>query len=234
MLYVFADEKYLDKDGQKRFIIGLITVPQARWNIVDPGDRRVDTPGKTSRLARIEQLLEHTQGIGVLAYADFDPKLIPAGKLDSTTDIPRMARRDTAWSICLAQGIAAALKYFHKQGGHATTVDVYYDDRTIKAIHRGALAETVTVVTSQSIKHAARQGLASPTFTPRIRRCKSVSKAADGRPPDKLQVGTLGAHYLCQLAEKLIEHERRPRIDLCDITATAVDSLSKFKEPEGG
>ena len=62
-------------------------------------------------LERINRLVNDVNGIALVAYADVEKGLLPAGERDSTSDIANMARTDHIWGNSIA-GTFAAFVYF--------------------------------------------------------------------------------------------------------------------------
>jgi hypothetical protein len=226
MFYIFADERYQDqsdRDGTQRFVIGLVALPQHQWSGLDAG---YNPP---SRINVLKRMLEDARGVGVIVYADIDPDLVRPGIRDATAEITDMARRDTAWSVCLAQGIAATIALLYRRGVRDTTVDVYHDTRDIKPEHRGELGKVVTYILPKIVQYAVRREGAPSNYKPRFRRFEDVPNQGNSEQRTKFQEGVLIADRLCRLAPKLIDQPPGAPICIRNIRDRVVNTLSKFE-----
>ena len=142
LFYIFCDEKYSDIYKMKRVITGYVAVPQDAWNRCGSDRRNLKRPRDRTRLMRIESLLEDTDGVALLAYADLERSLLLGGERDGTDDIPDMSRADNMWSAAMAYGLAALFRWLEIHGLCVQTADLYHDTRDLKPEHRDALTKS--------------------------------------------------------------------------------------------
>lgn len=197
MLYLFLDETYRKLRDGRRFIIGCMAVPQSRWNDCFTHVHELDLPGKEPRAHRVNAYLGQLGGLGVLAFSDVRSARMRRGEIDGTGDIPRMSRMDNLWSMCLAFAVAKTLMSALVRGNSFSTVDTYYDPKSLKGPHREALEHELRDRVGKRLKELRKHHHLNLGRSIRIRRIEEVPKAASGTAPDKLQTGTGLAHRLC-------------------------------------
>jgi len=229
LFYIFCDEKPLDLNGRRRLITGYIVVPQDSWNRLGPERRELKEPKNLPRLKRVQTLLENTDGVALIAYADLKRELLQKGERDGTDDIPDMSRSDNAWSATMAYGLAALFGWLKKNGLCVQTADLYHDMRILKTEHCDALRRVVTQTLPEIIRETERQSFSFCEFQPKVRRFKYVGKPHDDVMPDKFQAGVNVAHHLLQNVRDFINQPQRGPIHVQNISVEVIRFLENFQ-----
>ena len=121
---------------------------------------------------------------------------MPVGERDATGDIESMARPDHIWSVTMAYGVVATLKWLELQNLVVKTVDGYYDNKSLTQSHRKAWTSAITVQIGKSIADVS----VSKT---RVRRFCEIEKPK-GQTPTKFQDGIIVADRLLEYAAEVI------------------------------
>jgi hypothetical protein len=197
MHYLFFDESYPSGDGQKRIVMAAWVVEQACLNrCVD----RLPDLFKPPVLERIESMLKLLDGWAVVASATIEPELFRTGEIDSTGDIPGMARTDNIWSQCAFFLTGSLIKELFHAGQEVGTIDIHFDPKSLKSSHADAIKKTLRgLMVAEARRYAFERGL-SRLRKLKIRRVQSVSKPSSGQTFNKFQMGTWVADKLCSKA----------------------------------
>jgi len=205
MLYLFLDETYRDLPTGKRFVFGCIATPQFRWNDLFRDAQKLNLPGKSTRINRVNTYLARLDGLGVLTFSDIDSKHLLSDEIDGTRDISKMSRYDNLWSDCFAFAVAVTLSSIFVRDNVFKTVDIYYDPKDLCDSHRKALCLTLKDRLQKIIKKYNRRYNLNLGKSIQIRRIEQVKKPTSGSTLDKFQVGTELAHQLCSKTRNLLK-----------------------------
>lgn len=230
-LCIFIDERISPADNFERYIVGGLVVERKRWAKLHTGTKRVPGMRRRRRLDAIKLLLDKTGGFGLLAYADLPTSLIPSGEIDGTDDIPQMTRRDNAWMQAVVTHAAAALACIRTSGVNAGVIDLFYDPKSLTALHRVAFEDlfrkTLTDIAREDpITHDIQE---APGLV--FRDVQQVPKAYHNQPRDHLQDGIDVAHHLCSKLDELLR-ERTERIVVRNHTDVICRMITKFETTE--
>jgi hypothetical protein len=143
VINLFLDESRVESPRCVKFITCAVAVVSERWALITAQERNFRQSGKSSRLQRIIRLLEISNGIAVLAYANIDTLLLPAGELDSTDDIPQMSRTDNVWSHCFLFCIANTLTILHRAGLRSYELNIFHDPKQLRGVHWSAIRQAI-------------------------------------------------------------------------------------------
>ncbi|MBI3292028.1 MAG: hypothetical protein HYZ73_04375 [Elusimicrobia bacterium] len=109
---------------------------------------------KNSRIANLKEIhgkrrfevavniLEHSQGIANVCYADVPRAICISGKRDGTIDIPRMSRTDNLWSqvfMFTVTATSATLCLCKNAGGYE--VALFLDPKSLTPVHWDRIRE---------------------------------------------------------------------------------------------
>lgn len=207
LFYIFCDESVVNLDCGKRFLTAHVAVPQSAWNSVSEAQRNLVEPVNVLQLDRVRKLLEDTNGLAIIAYADVPLLYLPAGEQDTTGDIRNMSRTDHIWSVALAFGMTSTFKWLTLHGLLLRTFDVYYDTHSMKGDHRKAWATAVTERLPKVISKVT-----SEEHKPEVRRFCDTPKAPRGSPRDNFQAGIAVCDWLLNHATEIIQSGDQKRI----------------------
>jgi hypothetical protein len=230
MHYAFLDESYSRGTWKKTIIMAAWIVEQARFNhyfSTSPDLHR------TPVLDGINSMLESLGAWAVVAWADLDETLFRTGETDGADDIPSMARTDNIWSHCFTFAVGSLIAKLVQEGKDLGTVDIYFDPKSLKAEHEIALGKTLRdMLVQQAKRHASQLAQLSGARSQllkklTIRRIERVTKARNGRAPDKFQKGTWIADKLCSAYETVLVRAF-PRIVAIDMTDVVKRTVQQF------
>lgn len=215
MHYLFVDESYRNFDDRRTVIVATWAVQQGRWNRRVP---RLNELFKPPIEKRINSMLEELDAFAVVASATLERSLFRAGEIDSTDDIPAMARTDNVWSICVSFAIAYLIKQLLDLGQRIDTIDVYFDPKSLKCDHATAWEKFLRQsVVSEARRYTAQFRVNLPQNL-KIRRIQPVEKQKNNQPATKFQMGTWMADRLCSGSGRMITAGRTRRIIRCDMS----------------
>jgi len=223
--WVFVDERIEHRDTSYRLVVGCLVVAASRWKGSSRMARQIGAIRGSRRLDLIAELLEQAGGFALLSFADLSTDLFTAQETDSTDDIPRMARRDNAWSQAVLAAVAAVLACLQSAGVNHASIDVYLDPKSLTAAHREAFERILRETLPDIAREAARVGIPSPTFT--IGKVREVEKRRGKNAATTLQFGSALVHHLCSRTSDVIAGSP-PRIIVRDHTSALVTMISKF------
>ena len=230
MHYVFVDESYPKKEGQKTIIMAGWVVDQERYNnFFASGPDLYRTP----ILENINSMLESLNAWAIVAWADLDENLSRTGEVDGTDDIPSMARNANLWSECFVFTVGMLIANAVYVGQDLETVDIHFDPQSLNAAHAAAIEGTLRTLVVQEAKEYANQfaqisGARSQLLKDlRIRRIEPVAKAQTGKSLDKFQTGTWVADKLCSSYEE-IRTRKFSRIIPKDMSAVVRKTVQQY------
>ncbi len=224
MLYFFCDE---DPSGIEagRFRFATVCFQQNRFNN-GLGRFQALRDGGGSLLAQIQTDLALSDGFSIVSEVTLPPSLVPPRSTCETTDIPKMARRDFVWSLSLIMTVGAAFRRALEKSWSFSTVDVYYDPKSLTFEHRAS----VNLVLQRKMKLYAAEYLAryhrSLSDKVTVRRVKEVPKAKR-ESPDKFQLGVWLADRIVRRFEKVKRMAGGGVFELEELTDLVVSTLSK-------
>lgn len=208
---LFLDEAYRDVDSGRRIAVGAWAVDQARLashaHLLDG----LRTPGKSELIKRIVTVFESLNAQALIAWAELPASIFRAGEVDRTSDIPAMARTDNIWSASMIFAIGELLFLLFRRREDVTTVDVYFDQRTLKPDHIAAVQRELREQMTREAKRFGAQLGARQFKKLSIRRFQSVEKAK-GDSPTKFQNGTWVSDQLLANSARILNEGGTPRI----------------------
>jgi hypothetical protein len=228
--YLFLDESYSSRVGQKTIIMAAWLVEQARFN------RYFSTSPdlhRTPVMDGINAMLESLDAWAVVAWANLDDTIFRAGETDGTDDIPSMARADNIWSQCLIFVVGNLIAKVVHEGKDLGTVDIHFDPKSLKMAHAGAVGTTLRNMLVQEAKRYASQladlsGARLPLLKKlKIRRIEPVTKAPNGQTLDKFQTGTWVADKLCSSFE-IVRTRSLTRMVAIDMSEVVRKTVQQF------
>lgn len=181
----------------------------------------------------INSMLESLDTWAVVAWADLDEKLFRAGEIDSTNDVPSMARTDNIWSQCFIFVVGNLIAKLVHEGRDLGTVDIHFDPKSLKSGHAAAIGVTMRNMLVQEAKRYALQlsqlrgAISNLLKKLKIRRLAVVTKARNDQPLDKFQTGTWIADKLCSSYD-LIRAKNFSRIVTIDMSEVVRKTVQQF------
>jgi hypothetical protein len=200
---IFADETYPRSlsSGSEVIVISCVAVEHRRFLSISPDigqsirrSRFTDLPNM------INKWLDRCNGIAVVTRGRARSITLRKGEIDGTIEIPRMARRDNAWSTMLLYGVGLTIRSLILRGYDCSELSVFYDSRTItvpheREVHR-ALRSLITDVSNEFGRYVR-----APTHVA-IRKIRPLRKN-DASEPRLLLIGTHIADRICYLYRKV-------------------------------
>lgn len=227
MHYLFLDEAYHDVPGGRAIVVAAWATDQAKLNdriqLLD-GLRQ---HGKSPILERIVSVFESLDAQALVARAELPGSVFRSGEIDGTNDVPAMARADNIWSTIVIFAVAHLIPRLFLRRRDVGTVDVYFDQRTLKPDLATALEKT----SRGSLVPLARRcdaQLGTNRFKKfNIRRFQPVEKAKN-HAPTKFQNGTWVSHQLCAKSDQIISGGGMARIEVQDMSEVVRRTVQQF------
>jgi hypothetical protein len=195
MHYFFLDESYPPSaPGQMKIVMAAWAVEQHRWGH-NLGERF--NLFKPPILERICSMLESLDAAALVAMATLDKSLFRSGEIDSTDDIPSMARPDLIWSMSAIFVLGTLILELLKHNRKVGTIDIHLDPKSLRSAHSEAWRKTLRqLVVNEAKRFALERGFRPKKLN--IRRVEPVTKIDHlGQTPDKFSLGTWVADKLC-------------------------------------
>lgn len=190
-------------DKESIFVTSCVEFPQRNFNLSVNEARKIKSPGRKPRLHRITHFIEKTNGHALVAYANIEKSLIPPGKKDDAT-LPGVTRYNTLWGAVMTYAAAEMIASLVRNRIPFTTVDIFYDDKSLTEEHREAIGDVirknVRKLTRTYISH--HTGILNPK--PRFRKIQPVSKTPSTSQEGKYQIGTWLADRLCHYYDEIV------------------------------
>jgi hypothetical protein len=231
MIYLFLDETHRDLHKDLRFVASCVEFPQHRFNSSLDEARGLDSPGRRPRLLRIKDFIEKTKGRVLLAYADIDKSLIPPRKKDDEA-LPGVTRYNTLWGAVMTYAVAEMVAGLVRSGVPFTTVDIFYDTKSLTEEHREAIGYVIRGQVRELASNYIRHHIGVLRQKLRFRKIKSVAKPTLASSKTKYQIGTWLADRLCHYADDLIPTGDSGIISVRNCTSDVENILIKLEAEE--
>lgn len=220
---IFCDEKPLDLNA---FRVSCIAVQRNLWERMPKNRMSLSEPKQMSRLDRICNLLEETNGVGVVASADLPEALMQGGERDTTADLSNIARTDNIWSMAMAFALTITFSYLHVIGSAAKSARIFFDNKDLKVQHWEKIREVIIVRLPEVLADVSVKSLGCRN-QPRIYAVENIKKASKDATLTHCQYGIMVAHRLLQRFEDAATPISN-RVHLCNITEEAKAYLNNF------
>ena len=195
MHYCFLDEcNPQAAPGQKKIVTAACAVEQRLWS--NQAADRFDL-FKPPVLKRICSMLESVNGAAFTGMASLDESLYRPGEIDSTNDVPGMARTDLIWSTAAVFVLGTLILKLLQHSREIGTIDIYFDSKSLKPLHLEAWQKTLRELVVKSAKRFAAERGFSQLKKLNIRRIEPVIKANHRDMLNKFQMGVWVADKLC-------------------------------------
>jgi hypothetical protein len=215
MHYLFFDESYHEAFGRREITVAAWAVDQARLNLKA---HRLAELFKTPILEQIMVMLADLDAFALIAKASLEKSVFRTGEIDGTSDIPRMARADNIWSICVTFTVGSLILQLIHKHQIVGTLDVYFDPRNLKYQHAQAWENLMRdMLVSEARRFAVQTGAKSARDI-RIRRLQAIVKPPRGQAADKLQMETWIADKLCSAFSGKASPDPTPRVKTYDMS----------------
>jgi len=226
MHYLFLDESYpAPVPGQRKIVMAAWAVEQESWN--DRTAKRFDL-FKRPVLRRICAMLESLNGAAFAASASLDESLFRSGEIDSTNDVPSMARTDLIWSMSAVFVLGTLILKLLQHSRDIGTIDVHFDAKGLKSAHSEAWQKTLRELVVNSAKRFAMERGFDQLKKLNIRRVHPVVKLNHlGQIGDKFSMGTWVADKICSQFDDL-EPLNCSRISSLDMSEPVQRTTQQF------
>jgi hypothetical protein len=226
IFYAFIDERFEESTTHSRFIVACSFFHQSRWDAQYQKAVSIDQTNPKHRIQAIAQVLQHSDGLAVLTYADVPAPLAQAGEIDGTDDIPSMARRDNLWSQLVLSAVAAAVACLHGAPLTKLEIDVLYDPKSLTPEHRLAFEKMLRATLPQIVEDMIEfLGRTAPVY---FRRIEGVRKRKPGEKSNAFQEGINVSHHLCAQSKHLIAGGGEARVVIRNHTDVILSMISEF------
>lgn len=173
-------------------------------------------------------MMESLDGTALAAVATLDASLFRSGEIDSTDDVPSMARSDLIWSISATFVLGTLILQLLAHSREVGTIDFHFDPKNLKFPHSEAWHKTLRqLVVNEAKRFASERGLGQVKKL-KIRRVVAVTKRNHlGETADKFSMGTWVADKLCSHYDE-IEKLKCPRISSHDMSDSVRRTTQQF------
>src|SRR5229473_5780854 len=227
MHYFFLDESYPSATpGQKTIVMTAWAVEQHRWG---HGTAARFDLFKPPPLKRVCSMIESLDGTALVAKAALDDSLFRAGEIDSTNDIPLMARPDLIWSMSAIFVLGTLVLALLTQNHEVGTIDIHFDPKTLKPAHSVAWRKALRQLVATRTKEFALERGFTRLKKLNIRRIEPVSKPDHrGQMKDKFSMGIWISDKLCSHLDEIKAVKGCSRISSLDMSESVRRTTQQF------
>jgi hypothetical protein len=227
MYYLILDEAYPPVAGGRAIVVAAWATDQAKLNDHVELLNELRRRGKSPILERILSVFESLDAHAVVARAELPGSVFRSGETDGTNDVPAMARSDNIWSTSVIFTVNHLIPQLFLARQDVGTVDVYFDQRSLKADHATAFQKTLRGSLLSAAKYYGAQ-LGTDRFKKlNPRRVQRVEKAKN-LPPTKFQNGTWVSDRLCANSDQIISEGGNARIQVEDMSEVVRRTIQQF------
>ncbi len=227
MHYFFLDESYPPApSGQKTIVIAAWAVEQHRWGHGTADRFQLFKP---PLLKRICSMLESLDGAALVAKATLDDSLFRTGEVDSTNDIPAMARPDLIWSMSATFVLGTLVLGLLIHNREVATIDIHFDFKTLKSAHSEAWQKALRQLVVTRTKQFALERGFTRLKKLNIRHVEPVMKPDHrGQMRDKFSMGIWVADKLCSHFDEIKAVKECSRISSLDMSESVRKTTQQF------
>jgi hypothetical protein len=200
-------------------------VEQHRWR---PATANRFELFKPPVIERIRSMFEALNTSAIRATATLDESLFRTGEIDSTDDIPAMARADLIWSMSATFILGTLILELSRHKQEVGTIDIHFDPKSLKSAHSEAWKKTLRQLVVNEARRFSKERGFRHLMKLKVRRVEPVAKASGGRSPDKFQMGTWIADKICSWPEESGAVKDCPRIHTHDMSDSIRRTTQQF------
>lgn len=225
MIYVFCDEDQKASGPEIFLRYAAVAFYQDHYNRLGEGaiDKLFD--GGHPQIQQIIEMLKKTDGLVLLTQARIPKSRWLAKEAINTSDIPKMTPPNFFWSVSMALTIGCLFPILTKRCWSYSTVDVYYDPKSLTAVNRTRILEYLQQKLPDQVKEFRKTMYQKVKCN--IRRIQEVPKSESGSPPDKYQLGIRVADRLVRKYDLLDRINVMDLISFRDITRNCLSMYCK-------
>jgi hypothetical protein len=166
----------------------------------------------------------------IMACVGFRPEKWNS-EFDKIVEIGRVKRRSRLtkiWDLLEQFSLIPMMAMFHEAGGVASEIDIYHDEKSLKAEHRAAIETAIKKTSAELVnEQIIRRGLNAGELL-QFSEIIPVKKSATLNEADGFQLGTTIPHHLCAQSDALWKLSESKRFRKVDITERIISVLSHF------